>query len=690
MRNDLLPFSAVVGQEEAKLALILTACDRRVGGVLLRGEKGSAKSTLARGLASLLPGDAPFVDLPIGATEDRVVGTLDLAAALTGGQKRFDPGLLAAANGGVLYVDEINLLPDHLVDVLLDVAASGVNLVEREGVSHSHPSQFLLIGSMNPEEGDLRPQLLDRFGLAVEMRGSSDPAVRSAAVRRRLEFDADPEGVVARYAQTDAELALRLAASVPASLPDDLIDAVSGICAEVGAEGLRADLTICRAAAALAGWEGRAVAGAADVRRVAHLALSHRARRDPLDPSGLDTERFDEVVDRHLGPDDPGGSENACGGEPAGGTPGGGSVDSGEQGDSSGGDPGGADGGGDPGGADGGDDPRGADGGDDPRGADGGDDPRGIPDLEGRPPHPAPPGLVAAAPGRRHEATSARGRTVGDTAPDRPMGPVAVGPTVRRAAARMAGMEPAQRTGSGPLVEASDIRQAVREQRTASLVVLTVDASGSMGATRRMEAARSAVLAMLRDAYQRRDLVAMVAFRSDRAEVVLKPTGSVEVARARLAEMSTGGRTPLAEGLLRGLQTALTPSRAASHEPLLVVVTDGRATSDPRGGNPLDAAMAAAREVARAGVPSVVVDVEAAGGGSGLTRLGLARNLALAMGARDVQAGEVTAEVIKAAAAQAVGASSRAATSSQPRGEGPSDAMRPASTETSHGAPGTS
>ncbi|MDP9387156.1 MAG: AAA family ATPase, partial [Actinomycetota bacterium] len=191
------PFTAVVGQDDAKLALLLNAVDPRVGGVLLRGDKGSAKSTLARGLASLLPEAAPFVELPVGATEDRVVGTLDLAGVLADGQVRFAPGLLADVDGGVLYIDEVNLLPDHLVDVLLDVAAAGVNRVEREGFSRSHLSRFVLVGSMNPEEGDLRPQLLDRFGLSVDVRAPTDPVVRAEVVRRRLAFDADPAGFAA-------------------------------------------------------------------------------------------------------------------------------------------------------------------------------------------------------------------------------------------------------------------------------------------------------------------------------------------------------------------------------------------------------------------------------------------------------------------------------------------------------------
>ncbi len=301
-RPPFLPFTAVVGQDEAKLALLLAASEARIGGVLLRGDKGSAKSTLARGLADLLPGDAPFVDLPVSATEDRVVGTLDLAVALTGGEKRFDPGLLHAAHLGVLYVDEINLLPDHLVDVLLDVAASGINRVEREGVSHAHPSRFVLVGSMNPEEGELRPQLLDRFGLAVDVRTPTDGTERVAALRRRLAFDADPQALRTSFAAEQSALAGRLGATRPARVPEQIIEAVAGLCAAAGAEGLRADLTICRAAAALAGWEGRSVVEASDVRRVAPLALAHRARRDPLDPPGHDEERLEQALDANLGP----------------------------------------------------------------------------------------------------------------------------------------------------------------------------------------------------------------------------------------------------------------------------------------------------------------------------------------------------------------------------------------------------
>ncbi len=504
------PFSAVVGQDEVKLALLLAAVDPAIAGVLLRGEKGSAKTTLARALASLLPGPAPFVELPVGATEDRLVGTLDLAAALTSGERRFQPGLLAAADGGVLYVDEVNLLPDHLVDVLLDVAASGVNRVEREGVSHAHPARFVLIGSMNPEEGELRPQLLDRFGLSVDVRAPVDPAVRAAAVRRRLAFDADPAGFAVEWAPAEEGLARRLAEVAPAQLPAALIEQVSRVCAAAQAQGLRADLTICRAAVALAGFEGRPAATTEDVRRVAPLALAHRRRQSPFDAPGIGDDELQRALD-----------DAADGAEQGGEMP-------------------------PPSPADGpaADDP--ADGAGSTRVA-----PVGAPGAVVR--LVAAPGAATStvpASGRRSTVTveGPRGRLVSDRAPDGPIRSLAVGATVRAAATRRAASVEAAGVAAGATVVAADLREAVRESRAGNLIVLAVDASGSMGADRRMEAAKGAVLSLLLDAYQRRDKVALVTFRGDTAEVALRPTSSVEVARARLAELPTGGRTPLAAG----------------------------------------------------------------------------------------------------------------------------------------------
>jgi magnesium chelatase subunit D len=568
-----------VGQDEAKLALLLAAAEPAIGGVLLRGQKGSAKTTLARGLAALLPGDAPFVELPVGTTEDRLIGSIDLAAALTGGEVRFSPGLLAKAHGGVLYVDEVNLLPDHLVDVLLDVATSGVNRVEREGVSHVHPSRFVLIGSMNPEEGDLRPQLLDRFGLAADVTAPLDPAERAEAVRRRMDFDADPTGFSSRWTTQEGAERDRLAEPRPASLSDDLLHTVSVLCASVGAEGLRADLVICRAAAALAGLEGRPGTTVDDVRRVAPLALAHRRRQHPFDDPGMGPDEIDQALQD--------------------------TEDRGETGEDQG----------------------------ERSGAAGGQDRVAPPGQPSRVTRLEAPRTSATGGGRRSVVEGARGRLVGDRVPAGPVGSVAVGGTLRAAAARRSTSD-----AGAPRVAAADVREAVREERAGNLIVLAVDASGSMGAEARMEAAKGAVMGLLLDAYQRRDRVALVTFRGDGAEVVLRPTGSVEVARARLTELPTGGRTPLAAGITAALGLAGRPE----DRPLLVLVSDGRATAGPEGADPLVAAKEAAAEVRRRGVPAVVVDAE-----DGHIRLGLAAELADAMGAPCLTLSQLNATTVR-------------------------------------------
>jgi magnesium chelatase subunit D len=618
------PFSAVVGHESLRMALLLCAVDPGIGGVLLRGQKGSAKTTLARGLATLLPGDAPFVELPVGASEDRLVGSIDLRAALTGGERRFAAGLLQAAHGGVLYVDEVNLLPDHLVDVLLDVAASGVNRVEREGVSHSHPSRFVLVGSMNPEEGELRPQLLDRFGLSVDVIASTDPGERAEAVQRRLAFDADPEGFLATWQEAEDALRDRLELAHTARVTPDLILRVSTLCAEAGAEGLRADLVICRAAAALAGWEGAEGASESEVRRVAELALGHRRRRSPFEAPGMAAGELDRLLDDAFSDQDGGESGNTGSGP--------------------------SDGVADAGGFRPGDD-------DGNTGSNEGPEDEASESEQVVEPG-APLGRVrrieagstsagvtsvAQASGRRTVTVGDRGRLVSDRVPEpgRPLGSIAVTATVTAAAARQGG-------GGALAIEDEDLREAVRQERAANLVVLAVDASGSMGAHGRMAAAKGAVLALLMDAYQRRDRVALVTFRGDAADIALRPTGSTEVAQARLTDLPVGGRTPLASGI----DMALGVVRAATHgayRPLLVVVSDGRATAAQGGVDPVQASLSAAEAVRRQGVSAVVVDAEGISSTDGSpagVRLGLARPLAEAMGARYLTVDDLSAEVI--------------------------------------------
>ncbi|TVT83527.1 ATP-binding protein [Pseudomonas sp. H3(2019)] len=282
------PLSAVVGADALKLALCLTAIDPKIGGVLIEGPRGMAKSTLARGLADLLA-SGQFVTLPLGATEERLVGTLDLDAALGEGRVQFSPGVLAKADGGVLYVDEVNLLPDHLVDLLLDVAASGTNLIERDGISHRHSARFVLIGTMNPEEGELRPQLLDRFGLNVALSGHTAPLERGQIIRRRLDFDSDPQGFCAQWEAQQQQLRERCQharvalASIP--LDDQALAQITERCFAAGVDGLRADLVWLRAARAHAAWRGGEAISEDDIDAVAEFALRHRRRDTPLSAS---------------------------------------------------------------------------------------------------------------------------------------------------------------------------------------------------------------------------------------------------------------------------------------------------------------------------------------------------------------------------------------------------------------------
>ncbi|OYW54347.1 MAG: magnesium chelatase ATPase subunit I [Hyphomicrobium sp. 32-62-53] len=315
----IFPFSAIVGQDEMKLALLIAAIDQSVGGVLVFGDRGTGKSTTVRALAALLPpmpvvagcrfntapkdGDetamvpVPVVDLPLGATEDRVVGALDLERALVHGEKAFEPGLLARAHRGFLYIDEVNLLEDHLVDLLLDVAASGENVVEREGLSIRHAAKFVLVGTGNPEEGELRPQLLDRFGMSVEVRTPEDLKTRIEVVRRRDDFERDTDAFIARFAADEDRLRNHIVAArarvpgIPTS--DHALERSAQLCAEVGTDGLRGELTLIRAARALAALEGAAAIDDVHLRRVAPMALRHRLRRTPLSSpdSGARVER---------------------------------------------------------------------------------------------------------------------------------------------------------------------------------------------------------------------------------------------------------------------------------------------------------------------------------------------------------------------------------------------------------------
>lgn len=598
------PFSAIVGHDRLRLALLLCAIRPDIGGVLIRGEKGTAKSTAVRGLAAVLRAvdGASLVELPIGATEDRVVGSLDLQKVLRDGEHAFSPGLLARAHGGVLYVDEVNLLHDHLVDVLLDAAAMGRVHVERDGVSHSHDARFVLIGTMNPEEGELRPQLLDRFGLTVDVRASREVDVRVDVIRQRMDYEADPEGFASRYADADAELARRIAAARAAvgsvSLPDNELRRIAALCAAFDVDGMRADLVVARTAVAHAAWRGADVVAEEDIRVAAELALPHRRRRDPFDDPGLDPEQLDEAmsqagesVDQEPDPepDPPGGGRSSS--EPQDGAPQ--PV---------------------PGGA--------------------GSRPSAPPSAVFRTRSLVVPGVGEGAPGRRSRARNRTGKTIAPTTDPEAGHGVHVFGTLLAAAER-------QRGPGRPRPHADDVRRAVREGREGNLVIFVVDASGSMAARDRMSAVGGATLSLLRDAYQRRDKVAVITFRQQEAQLLLPPTSSVHIASRRLARFDTGGKTPLAQGLLAARDVVVREkARDRARRSLVVVLTDGRATG---GQDPLGRTRQAAARLVAEGAAAVVVDCE-----TSYVRLGLAQQLADQLGAPAVRLAQLRADSLSA------------------------------------------
>ncbi|MFF4441225.1 putative cobaltochelatase [Streptomyces sp. NPDC001621] len=662
------PFTAVVGQDDLRLALLLNAVSPAVGGVLVRGEKGTAKSTAVRALSALLPEvdvvsgcrfscdpaapdpscpDGPhepgggarrparMVELPVGASEDRLVGALDIERALAEGVKAFEPGLLADAHRGILYVDEVNLLHDHLVDLLLDAAAMGASYVEREGVSVRHAARFLLVGTMNPEEGELRPQLLDRFGLTVEVAASREPEQRVEVVRRRLAYDDDPAAFEARWAEEEAAVRQRIVAArrlLPqVRLGDGALRQIAATCAAFEVDGMRADIVMARTATALAAWAGRTDVLAEDVRQAALLALPHRRRRNPFDAPGLDEDKLDETLEQFSGddgdtdddpdPDGPGGG----GGQPA--------PDSGPQDD-----------------AGGAARPEAGEGGQ-PQASGAQEQSAARASEPFRAKVLSVPGIGEGAAGRRSRARTEHGRTTGARRPRGALTKLHLAATVQAAAPHQRARG---RSGPGLVIRRDDLRQATREGREGNLVLFVVDASGSMAARQRMGAVKGAVLSLLLDAYQRRDKVGLVTFRGADAVVALPPTSSVDAAAARLESLPTGGRTPLATGLLRAhevlrVERLRDPARRA----LVVVVTDGRATGGPE---PVAHAGRAARLFAAEQVASVVVDCE-----SGPVRLGLAGRLADELGGAAVTLDGLRADSIAGLVRDVQGTSRRAA-----------------------------
>jgi magnesium chelatase subunit D len=659
----IFPFTAIVGQEKMKRALILNAISPQIGGVLIRGERGTAKSTAARALAALLPQidvvescpfhcdpDSPetlcddcrsrlaaeetlprakrrtlFVDLPVSATEDRVVGTLDIEQAIKKGERHFEPGVLAAANRGLLYVDEVNLLDDHVVDLLLDSAAMGVNVVEREGISFTHPARFILVGTMNPEEGELRPQLLDRFALCVEIKTILDAAQRVEIMRRRVAFEADPVSFYEEWRPQEEALSRRIQQAqrlLPqVSYSDDDLFTVAELTAEFAVDGHRADIVILKAALAHAAFEGRQTIRETDILLAAELALPHRLRKKPLQETALQFERLEQRLERTRA--------DAC-------------VDSQMQAASA---------------------------------------PDGVKKNEPRteaPPLSSEPGVgvplkghdaaamplsyirqadmpVATGPtfqpqrlqtpldhmvrdghGKRSftRTRRKRGRYVSSVDAQGDFSDIAFDATFRQAAPhqlrRSHQAQQEDRTPAAVLaVEDADIRRKVRIRRAANLILFVVDASWSMAAAERMKATKGAILSLLMDAYQKRDQVGLITFQKESANMLLQPTSSVDLAKRLLQDMPVGGKTPLSMGLLLAHEM-LNRERRRNPEvmPLLILLTDGAGNVSMTGLPPHEEALRMAGLIQRSGIRAVVINTEH----QSLDR-GLAQQLADRMGA---------------------------------------------------------
>ena len=608
--RPLFPFTAIVGQDAMKRALIFNAIDPSIGGVLISGTRGTAKSTAVRALAALLPeievvaGDpfnsapdknphhmavrvaTPFVNLPIGATEDRVLGTLDIERALKSGERRFEPGLLARANRGVLYVDEVNLLPDHLVDILLDAVAMGVNRIEREGVSFEHEARVILVGTMNPEEGELRPQLLDRFGLCVRVNGYLESGERKEVVRRRIAYDADPEAFAARWTASEREIERRIAQArarlSEVTVPPERLDEIAELCAAARVDGLRADIVIYKTSRAIAAFEGRDAVIPADVQEALALALAHRrpeARSAP--PTGVGP----TGAPPHEKPP-PSSSLSPPGAAQA-----------------------------------------------EPQAADG----EGANHAESEPRHfPIGQGVqlslarqcVRAREGAVHGKRNAAGSHDRRGAFVRAIMPrLGDPPDLALAATVLAAALDRARVSSHLEVSARHWRIKQRRTRARSLIVFVVDASGSMAASARMRAAKGAVCALLEEAYQKRDYVTLIAFHGEGAERLLPPTRSAVFAYRRLGELPARGCTPLAAGLrLARFEIKRQRCKQANLRLFLVLVTDGRATLPEPGA--LAAALSESDRLREHRIATLVIDTE-----TDWLRLGQARLLAERLGA---------------------------------------------------------
>jgi magnesium chelatase subunit D len=625
------PFTAIVGQEDMKLALILNAINPKIGGVLVKGTKGTAKSTAVRALADLLPEikvikACPFncnpenskeschfcqhkleareitpddveyrkmrvINLPINATEDRVVGTINIKEALSHGIKALEPGILAEANRNILYIDEVNLLSDNVADILLDSAAMGINIIEREGISLHHPANFILIGTMNPEEGNLRPQLLDRFGLGVDAEGITDVQLRVEIVKRSEEYHANPVGFYGKYKTDQEELRKRImdarALLKHVKISEALLKKIAEICIAFEVDGHRADITINTAAKTLAAFYGRVEVTEEDVKQAAKLALGHRLRRLPFEDKKLDQSKIENLLnppsdntEKQKEPQDPAlkdASEGSSKGQIR------------NQKEAT---------------------------------FEIAENIRADQVIR-----PTKIRQSMAATGRviPHPTNDKHGKHAGaekrrniniPTFPD-----IALLPTINDAILDPANQATPQ-TGDLITIQDNNIHVKRRNGKSSYSIIFCVDASGSMGANARMEAVKGAIFSILQGSYVRRDKVSLIVFRQERAEIVLSPTRSIDLAYKVLKDIPTGGTTPLALGLLKAVDVAKEENQKdTGYIPLIILITDARANVYVN--DAIEDTIKVAHYIKDLAIETIIIDTEQAD-----LRLGLAKSIA--------------------------------------------------------------
>ena len=595
------PFTAIVGQERIKLALILNLVDPAVGGVLISGEKGTAKSTAVRAIAAL--SGRKTVEVPLNVTEDRLVGTLDLTNAVNSGEKCFEKGLLYEAEGNFLYVDEINLLGTHISGILAEVIASQENIVSRDGIEYRHPCRCIPIGTMNPEEGTLRPQLLDKFGLFVNVSGEEDIELRTEVIRRRLEYELDPESFCARFRPQEEKLARQIIDAKKRLERLSISEKILRLCALAAnsalCEGNRCEIILAETAKALCAWRNGAEVTADDVSEAAKFVLPHRMRNAPQEET---VQQNTETSDKNESPENTEDNSQTETEPP---------QDTALQEENS---------------AEQNEKAEAA--GDElPLSAE------GIKSAAGK----------NGGSGKRSKtiANENSGRYVRSTVPHGKCTDIAIIPTLCNAALNQRRRTP--ENGMKLSVRPSDIRKKIREKRTGATILFAVDASGSMGAKRRMRAVKGAVKGLLSEAYRKRDRVGVVAFRGNGAQTLLNITGSPELARKCMDELPTGGKTPLAAGIAAACEL-LRAERIRTPDALqyLILISDGKANVPLRSDDPFGDALTAAEQVRLSGVGAMVLDTE-----NSYIRFGFAKQIAERMDAQYISLDEVTGSAVE-------------------------------------------